>query len=216
MFSKRRQQIRLQSHRTSTHALCTTDARLNFTTLGFLIVHYQNTRTTFSSWYICIYQRLSHHRATTDNLTCIFGQTTASINQLLHRCTDTCQEVGGFCHRFSCYGNHTFKQWLILLYSLIYGKCSTHILYHSTCRDRQCATCYLTAGDGINQLLFTSLRILHFQSNHLDTCIAGSNFCHQLNSIRLIIFNTDKCLINLYGLHQDRYTYHNFFCMFQH
>ena len=93
MFGKCRQQIRFQSHRTSTHALCTTDARLNLTTFGFLLIHYQNTGTTFSGRNLRVDQCLTHHRATADNLTCIFGQTTASINQLLHRRANTCQEV---------------------------------------------------------------------------------------------------------------------------
>ena len=67
-----------------------------------------------------------------------------------------------------------------------------------------------------DQLFFTSLRILHFQSYYFNAGITRSYFGHQFNSVRFIILDTNKCLIHLYSLHQDRNTYHDFFSMFQH
>ena len=47
-------------------------------------------------------------------------------------------------------------------------------------------------------------------SGHLDTCITGSDFRHQLDGIGLIVLNADECLVHLYRLHQNGYTYNNF------
>ena len=210
------QQIRLQPHRAGSHALGTTDTRLYLAALGFLLVHNQNTGASFGCRYIRIYQSFTHHRATADNLARIFGQTAASFNQLLHRRTDTCQEIGRLCQRLTSHGNDTLKQRFVLLYGLVNGKCGTHILHHSSRGDRQRTGCNLATDDSINQLLFTTLRILYLQGYHLDTCIAGSNLRHQLDGIGLIVLNADECLVHLYRLHQNGYTYHNFFRMFQH
>ena len=135
---------------------------------------------------------------------------------LLHRCTDTSQEVGRFGHRLTSYGNHTLKQRFIFLNSFINSKCRTHILHNCPSRDRQRTTCHLAFGNRINQLFLTTLRIFHFQRNNFDACITGSNFRHQFNSIRLVILNSDKCLIYLHGFHQNGDTYHDFFRVFQH
>ena len=216
MSRNRGKQERLQSHRTGTYTLGTTDTRLYGSALGFLVVHDQDTGTAFSGRNIGIDQCLTHHRPTADNLACIFGQTTASVDQLLHRRTDTCQEVGRFRQRFTCYRDDTFEQRFVLLHSFIHSEGCTYVLHYGTRRNRQCTGSHLTLNNGIDQLLFTALRIFHFQGNYLDTGIRRSDLRHQLNSVGLVVFDTNECLVHLDSFHQDRHTYHDFFGMFQH
>ncbi len=100
---------------------------------SFLLVHNQNTGTSFGCRNFRIYQSFTHHRTTADNLTRIFGQTASKLQSAASSAYRYgCQEIGRLCQRLTSHGNDTLKQRFVLLYGLVNGKCGTYILnYHS-------------------------------------------------------------------------------------
>ena len=87
------EEVRLETHGAGANALATTDARRSFTTTAFLLRHKEQTAGALCDRHFEGHQRTSHHGTTANDFTCICGQTTCFVDELLHGRSDASKEV---------------------------------------------------------------------------------------------------------------------------
>ena len=118
---------------------------------------------------------------------------------------------------YSGNGHHSLKKRLVLLYGLIHGVGSTHVLHHHPGIDGQAHRGHLTAGDSVDELLLTALRIFLLQRNHLYLRIGGGGQpTHGLYGGWLIVLYADIAFCHAQGLHHDTGAQQDLFGMLDH
>ena len=216
------QQEGLQSHRTGTHALGTTDAGLRLLAACIIVGEHGHGVRSLADRNLRGGKGLTHHRTTGQYLIVALGQTATGINQLTHGRTHANQEVAGILQLLTGHGGVTFEQWFVLHNCLIHSIGSTYILNNRSNIDRDGWRCrHLTADHGIYELLFTTLRIFLGQGYNLHLEVGAREFLSallrkQFDGCGLIVLNADIADFNLCCHHQQFESHQNLISFLHH
>ena len=216
------QQIRLQTHRTGADTLGTADAGVGLLAHGLFARDDGHRVGTLADRHLGRRQRLTHHRATSQQLVVALGHAATGVDQVLHRRTHADQEVAGRLQAFTRHGGVALEQRLVLHHSLVDSVGRTHVLHDGTHVDGDGGRCrHLTTDDGVNQLLLTALRIALLQGDNLDVVFRsgerfGTFLGQQLDGGHLVGLNTNVSGGHLGTLHQQFQTDQNLVGMLHH
>ena len=116
--------------------------------------------------------------------------------------TDAHEEVAGLLHQ-TAHGGHALHQRTALADRTINGIAGADVRNDHAHVQRQTAAGHLALRGGIDQLLFTALRVTHGQRTHLNTLRAGGGSRHGGYGVGLIVLNADDGLLHVEGLHHQ-------------
>ena len=215
-------EIRLETHRTSTDALGTTDTRLWLLTTGFIVGDNSYRVGSLTDGHLSRCEGLTHHRTTCQQFVITLRHTATGIDKILHRCSHTNEEVAWISKALTCYGGVTLKERLALHHCLIDSEGSTYVLNDGThihwdgwrCRN-------LTTDNGIDELFLTALRITLLQRNNLYFELRTSELlctflCEQFDGSGFVGLDTDITRGDLSAYHQELKTNENLIGMLHH
>ena len=149
--------------------------------------------------------RNAHHGAAGEDLVGVLGVATG-VDQVVEAGADGNQQVLRLHKDVAGHGDDSLDEWHSVVHHIVDGAGGRSVEYRAAHRGGQTAGGNFPAGDGVDQLLFSALRVLGRQHIQYDT--VQLVLLQRLNGFWLVVLDGNVSLCQAEDLHDDLQALH--------
>lgn len=204
-------------HRTGADAAAAADAGGVCNALVLLVSENKDAVRTLYNGNIEVVNRDTHHGAAHKHFLGIFGQAACRLDELTHGSAYTHAEITGVLYAGAGDGDYSVYSGHAGFYGSVNGPAGVVVENDAANVGGQTAGRYLSAGDGLYELLFGALRIsglLYLEAN--VTVFVGKGFAQLFDGLLLVVFDNKGGVGQLEKAHQHTHALNDLVGVLKH